>query len=503
MNSLRHPTLSDRRIYFVVGIVADFNDESFLTDSRNLNSVLAWLHTEMPDTPLAILSTLRNDREVELARVAKASGVEIWSSCSVGVSENNGATSFVDRNYVSEAVENQIDEGDRNSAWLVGHCHLTLCFGRDGAGVANNAHDFRLHSVPASLGGQRGGFFAPETGASIFFKDAKAGLVSEVLDLIAHPSGRDNEGWRRQNSELNRLNREIAHFRGVISHRSASEVPITESSQRCAEVFQIVDTLSRQHQRNVTLMHSAMLALGLVVVLILQWMGGNVEHIQMADLYAVTFMCLGIGHMWVRRHSITDRYADYRVLAEGLRVQHAWHTAGISLAPSDFFLHKHHGRLAWVRDALKTFHLFAVRERGHATDCIEWVRHQADYHGESALKNGWLDAFFSKSVKGFYAVSGFFTVWMLCWGHQSDLADVVSATLGITASCGTLLLIFNGSMGFGIRAALHARMKSSFGLAVAILTRPDQEQEREEILVDLGREVIQETGEWIFVQGPP
>lgn len=73
----------------------------------------------------------------------------------------------------------------------------------------------------------------------------------------------------------------------------------------------------------------------------------------------------------------------------------------------------------------------------------------------------------------------------------------------MAASCGTLTLIFNGSMGFGMRAGLHTRMHGSFSVALNLLHEQHLAAEHTDLLIDLGHEVIQETGEWIFVQGPP
>jgi len=54
-----------------------------------------------------------------------------------------------------------------------------------------------------------------------------------------------------------------------------------------------------------------------------------------------------------------------------------------------------------------------------------------------------------------------------------------------------------------MRASLHTRMYESFSVALGLLNEQHVAAEHTDLLIDLGREVIQETGEWIFVQGPP
>lgn len=502
MTNVMTSPMAGRRIFFVIGLVADQEANKDGVDSENLRLVLARMRSLMPSTPIAVISSLRNHREIELTRTASECGAEIWQLRSTVIE----VATLSDVPVVQKIVHasTTVSSGDAaDLVTLVGHCHLTVCFASGVAGVAHRTHDYRIHSIPASLGGSRGVFFAAETGASLMVDGASKLSSGPIDSMITLPAGRESRAWNDQLYELDRLNREIADFKGKISYRSAAEVPVSEVSPAVAETFQIVDTLSRRHQRNVTLMHSYTLAMGLFAILSLQWMGGAFKNMPMADWYAVVFMVLGTGHIWVRNHSISDRYADYRVLAEGLRVQHAWHLGGIDKAPSEFFLHKHHARLAWVRDALKTFHLYTPRSSGKATDCTKWVKHQAQYHNESAIRNGWLRNFFENCVRGFYGVSGVITAWMFYWGHTSAWSGVASATLGITASCGTLLLIFNANMGFGTRAALHGRMHESFAVAAEFLQNQHQPHEHDELLIDLGLEVIQETGEWIFVQGPP
>jgi hypothetical protein len=247
-----------------------------------------------------------------------------------------------------------------------------------------------------------------------------------------------------------------------------------------------------------------MLLVGFLAVLAMQLMGMFVSGLPMADVYAVVFMLLGLGHMAVRKREATDQYADYRVLAECLRIQYFWRKAGISVAPADYFLHKHVQRLAWVREAVKAFHLQVELPSVKLESVVEpWVRTQQRYHAGSAWRNGMVYRGLERGVWCFYGTSAVLTA-LVFWAPLHFATDVwIGALLGVTASCGTLLLIFNASMGFGSRTAQHQRMAESFSLAGDLLGSVTQEHERRELLVDLGRESIQETSEWIYVQGPP
>ena len=465
---------------FCLGVVAD--PEPGLNVNRaleTLKTLLAQLERAMPHTRCVLLSLCANENEQQLIEVTRSLGYE-----------------------VQLASGDPVGEG---LAWLCSHCSLVFAVQGDSAdGRARLAWDFRVHSIPPELGGNRGVFFAPEAGPVLLMEEGALPRGGGLADLLTFLHGQTCSKWLRQLHELDRANAAARYLGAHRNSKSIADIPADPKEESLVTAFRVVDTLSRRKQAHVTWAHGSMLGLGFVSVVVMQCMGMWISGLPMADIYAVVFMLLGLGHLWIRKREATDQYADYRVLAECLRVQYFWRKAGIAAAPADFFMHKHMQRLSWVREVVKTFHLHPAEDMQLNHDrAMPWLSGQLDYHTKSALRNGRLDKFLKNVVVAFYGISGVLTIWAIALPADQFVDLWRGFALGISASCGTLLLIFNGNMGFGGRTAQHERMQESFAFAIHLLGQVHHEHERRELLVDLGRETIQETSEWIYVQGPP
>lgn len=489
---------------FLISAVVDSTvDASAAHITAQLNRFVASLQAEMPHTPIVFAfefanfserqcATVLTDRQVRVSTMARPD-----TASSGDVSAHEGFLSCYPDVSPVEA---------QGIARLCSHCSLLLAIS-DGSngGRARMALDFRMHSIPPELGGNRGVFFAPETGPVFLLEDGPPASVERGLaSLLAFPHGQSFKQLSLQMHELDRANAAAGKLGLMRDVRSVADMPADPAEAHLVDAFRVADTLSRQQQKQVTWSHGGLLFLGLVAVVVMQCMGMFIPGLPMSDVYAVVFMLLGLGHLWIRKREAADQYADYRVLAECLRVQYFWRKSGVVAAPADCFLHKHMQRLSWVREAVKAFHLQFPSAVAVLDASLEpWVRAQQRYHAGSAKRNGRLDKVLRNAVVALYSASGVLTILVVLLPAHFVGNVFLGAALGVAASCGTLLLIFNGNMGFGSRAAQHLRMEASFALAGSLFTEVKHAHERRELLVDLGRETIQETSEWIYLQGPP
>jgi len=404
------------KIPFVVALVADPVDQLYAQASDSAIQILTERIAYMlPDTQVVLLSLLNNHHEVALAKVAWRGGAQVWH-LSAADADTPVWMEFVSKQLdlplaFAAASGEDLGREEFPLAWLVAHCHLLLAVSNVADGSrAHTAHQFRAHSIPPELGGKRGVFFAAETGASLLLRAGEALDLATVERKIEFPAGRCFESWVPQLRELNRANKGLAQLDGKVCARSMWDMPLDPTDLKTTQTFQQIDTLSRRHQTMVTILHSLILTTGLGAVLLLQWMGDHIRTLPLADLYAIAFMLIGTGHIWVRKWESNDQYADYRALAEGLRVQYYWRKAGIRDAPAEYFLHKHQQRLGWVRDALKLFHLASPASQPDQKFCMDfWVKKQADYHRGSARRNGLRSIYLSRTVWALYSISLLFT----------------------------------------------------------------------------------------------
>jgi len=129
-----------------------------------------------------------------------------------------------------------------------------------------------------------------------------------------------------------------------------------------------------------------------------------------------------------------------------------------------------------------------------------WITHKKVIHELASRRLSAKYKLFQKLVYGFYGVSLLLTLVTLLSPPFSPLyAGTVSASLGISASFGTLFLIFSGVMGYGGSAAAHEYMLSIFSTASHLHKQVLPAHEEFELLVDLGKEAIQSAADWVMI----
>lgn len=97
-----------------------------------------------------------------------------------------------------------------------------------------------------------------------------------------------------------------------------------------------------------------------------------------AGLILVAFLFYKFGN--TRRFE--SKYLDYRALAEGLRIQFFWQTAGMNDTVADHFIFEQRDELDWIQNALQSFSLGLVNESSHQSSewiLEHWIRDQRTY----------------------------------------------------------------------------------------------------------------------------
>jgi hypothetical protein len=223
---------------------------------------------------------------------------------------------------------------------------------------------------------------------------------------------------------------------------------------------------------------------------------------------------------------LKTRYVDYRALAEGLRIQTFWTLAGIKHTVANHYLRKQKSELDWIRSAIRSWAL-KLQSMSVRPDLSlvqkNWVDDQARFFQKRARH----DFKHYRRERAFTRVS----IWALAvvafiWGCVMALA-VVRLIAGLTPqSLGTELFpgmeirgavaiiltilpgiagaiaAFSLKMAFSEQRKQYARMRDLYSrgsicLAEA-LSRGDQ-QLAQRIVLDLGREALEENGDWVLL----
>ncbi len=229
----------------------------------------------------------------------------------------------------------------------------------------------------------------------------------------------------------------------------------------------------------------------------------NWPYIAYALLLAVAYGTV----FYARYRRWQVRYLDYRTIAEGARIQFFWLIAGIRTPVVNYFLRKQRDELEWIRGVLRLWYLRAVVSDGVIEEAtpeeaalIEdyWIRDQFEESSAKALRSNLIDR--SLTCLAF----AFLTILFLGMGAQPFLSDeeLKQSIVLATAGAGSLILLVSSLRYFLGYREIHkskSRMTVLFADADHFYDPTDgiQEEERE-ILGELGREALTETGDWLL-----
>jgi hypothetical protein len=231
------------------------------------------------------------------------------------------------------------------------------------------------------------------------------------------------------------------------------------------------------------------------------------ELIETLSFGAGAVIAIGV-YLWIARADQRNAYLAYRSLAEGLRVQLAWTAAGSGELASDFFLRKQRGDVGWVRKCIDAMRLHPARQAVPPAQVLRgWIGDQLAYlDGPHAARRR------REQVRS------------ARWGHRLLLAGLACAVAGValsihhgTVSSWTLVLLiiamklltdlgaawvsFNGKMAHAETLQQMAHLRAVYSRAAAALDAmdPTSDADAMALLLALGREVLEEEGNWMRV----
>lgn len=338
---------------------------------------------------------------------------------------------------------------------------------------------FRTESAPPSLGERKSVLHAPEVGCVRLWRQ-------EGLRLVASHVHQPDES---QTGDLSNRLRLVAAM--MCRHQCASP---ENWMQMASTLRQHADRL--RHRVRVSL--AALFALTSIGMIGLQLLGMSSLNIPMADLYSVFFLWVGAVYLWGRRLHWNEMQLAWHALAEALDIQAMLSRAGLKDGTiTALYLLRHRRQVEWIREALRPMtwaaYRFApstVQSALHVLD--DWVPKALDQHQDMARRQSAKAAWLNRGMKTCYGLGGALTVLAMSGLVSSSAGSAaVSAGIGVTSSLGTLLLIFNGVLGFAQDAALHRHLHAVFAQAQRCLGREMAAHEYDELLVDLGQECVQ------------
>ena len=328
------------------------------------------------------------------------------------------------------------------------------------------------------------------------------------------------ENYERLFNQLGEFNADAKLYAEEIASASRSLLPAPEEI-RCSGAVLRIDAMYRRadwlalHFR--TRVHHSMLLLhvlavltGLLLMTYSEFMARPAVLAALLGLFAV-----GVAVAWLgKRRSWHRRYLDYRVLAEGLRVQCYWTIAGVPSSHRvrfayDSFLQKQDVELGWIRHAMRAVGLGGGTPISDAG--LRWV--VANWVGDGGIL-GQLGYFRRRTAER-----------EVKYQHTERIGKV---SLMLSLACAVFLLLFGGWLGpttsklflvtagmaalfAGVREAYSHKLADKelikqyrfmtrvFASASELLTRDTDAFKQRRVLEALGEAALEEHAEWILM----
>jgi hypothetical protein len=298
---------------------------------------------------------------------------------------------------------------------------------------------------------------------------------------------------------------------GLMDEESMSAV--SRGARQIAQLYEKVDYLARRYQRLTMLTlrgaFASMVVAGLCFIIY-----ADMPEQELMIYPYLLFVAVVMGIFFVdRRRGWNRKHLDYRVLAEGLRVQFFWSVAGVQMEnPSRFshdsFLQRQDLELGWIRNIMR----FAGRsadadahdQTGNSVALVTeaWVRDQMDYYHrktrESSIQHR------RTSALGFAAYMLLLAVALVLAFFQWDIIAPWSNVL--VALMGLLPLIATLRQNYAHRTAENENLLQFsythrvFANAMRLLEAAEDLTEKRDILRALGEAQLDENGQWLLRQ---
>jgi hypothetical protein len=190
------------------------------------------------------------------------------------------------------------------------------------------------------------------------------------------------DGYARLFHQLGEFNADAATYADAIERDSASLLPPPEllpargSLPRIDALYRRADWLALHFRQRVHQSMALLHVLAVLTGLLLMTYAEFVAHPLLMGTILALF-ATGAAVAWLgKRRSWHRRYLDYRVLAEGLRVQAYWAIASVPSSyrvgfAYDSFLQKQDVELGWIRHAMRAVALGGERRTSDAG--LSWV----------------------------------------------------------------------------------------------------------------------------------
>jgi hypothetical protein len=286
--------------------------------------------------------------------------------------------------------------------------------------------------------------------------------------------------------------------------------------------YAIADALAIINQRKRR--HTMMGLFGLVIfAVVFLTLSHILEFHLLLTLYLSGFGLAFLWHKRAKKRNYQNKHLDYRVLAEGLRVQFFWKLAGIEEDVSEHYLRKERNELEWIRNAIHACNIPVTNEAivgnnqdkktAYALVRQYWIDSQQSYFKKATKRDQEKIRRYNGYMKFFLAVG--FCIAVILIGNDlfqriiqeelnlmEPLDSILKIIIHVAPAIAAAFVGYAEKMAFSEQSKLYSRMSSLFTRAQNCLTGYLEEnnfEKAEHLFRKLGAEMLVENSDWVLL----
>lgn len=299
---------------------------------------------------------------------------------------------------------------------------------------------------------------------------------------------------------------QLAQSKEWLLSDSAPE-PLKQNYTLLLDVYAAADAMAIKRQRQRTTSIRWVTLVALMSIFCQQVYSGP----DMRWLWLAGHIGLAIAAWWAFRLFFKgkmpreEQFIEWRVLAEGLRVQFFWGAAGLKLVASDYYHTNRLGDVDWISQSIRN--LVMVTEPSPQPDVLwvkqAWVESQAKYFHKATIRDQAKVNQWNKVVLMAFGLAIMMTVFTLAadlQGLDGLWLNIMVLISGMSFVVSALAKAFMSQMGFEENVSRYERAAAIFEYAEQQVTRATAQGNElmvQELLKVLGWEALYENAAWL------
>jgi len=292
--------------------------------------------------------------------------------------------------------------------------------------------------------------------------------------------------------------------------------------------YAVADTLSLHFQSTSRRALIAIFLLALLAVISFEVYAHLLTEASVLALYPIALGGALLVYLFVTRHNYQSKYLDYRALAEGLRVQLFWRLAGLEDEVVDHYLRKQRTELDWIRNAIRARNVpvtqVAARDYTSGSahcepDCLQaikelvrdhWLNDQRNFFTRNTGRDARKLKRHELTVKWLFRFGlalSIGVVFLHIWFHETEgysrWHHWLIVTMGTAPAIAAAIGGYAEKMAFSVQAKRYQWMSALYTRAskkLDALLEANQLSEAQELIRQLGKEALEENGDWVSMR---